>query len=164
MPATTSLEAMGFLNAGPLTTTFTAPSSCETTDIFWGQEFLAINHTDLGYRHLANVGGCGLSEWATHGSCYPHGDKLDEIATSAPWSTPYYYPASICPSGYQTVGIAAMSSGSASVSGIFTPNLDEVDMARYGTAPHTEPPSNWVPNRLTSALGPEETIIACCPR
>lgn len=165
MPTTDVVGALTLVNAGPLTTTFTAPSSCSTSDYFWGAKGVAFDETnELAYFPLAWAGNCDFS-FASQRDCLPNGDKLDKVA-SVSTHVPYYSPANVCPSGYQTVGIAAMSSGSASISGIFS--YDPADL--YVSPPSTSisfpttPGSNWFANRLTSALGPQETAVACCPR
>ena len=162
MPLTDAVGALTLVNVGPLTTTFTAPSSCATTNNYFGGKFIALDEpSEYQNVMLAWEGHCDAS-YETHGDCYPHGDELDEVA-SVMSHVPYYSPANVCPSGYQTVGIAAMSSGSASISGIFTYDGDSFYQSPEPTASQT-PGQNWFANRLTSALGPRETVIACCPR
>lgn len=168
MPTTSVVGALTLTNVGPLTTTFTAPSSCETTDFLYGWKVFAVDNPERGgYMAVVGAGGCGTGgdQYEEHGDCYPHGDKLDELAGET-YAFPYYSPANACPSGYQTVGVAAMNDGSASLSGIFTPNFDGYweSPAPTTTASDRAPEFNWLANRLTSALGPQETIVACCPR
>jgi hypothetical protein len=79
----------------------------------------------------------------------------------------YYSPAFHCPIGWSTAGVAAMSNGSPSISGIFSGLSIAMETRTYtmddGTI-ETLPPWNWRANRITSALGPDETVLVCRPR
>ncbi|KAH8175339.1 hypothetical protein LIA77_03757 [Sarocladium implicatum] len=156
MPST---EFFGGLvtNLGPLTTTFTAAPSCATQDIVVEDTMLP----GLAWRSE-----CEFPSPASN--CIPSASKYWDIYQSFRTGdigvvgfAPYFSPASICPSGWTTVGAAGLSSGSAtpSVSGVFTSPLrpfatllGDGEGAAFGY--HA-----W----FLESLEDGETVIWCCP-
>lgn len=156
MPSLTEFFGHTITNFGPLTTTFTAPSSCatETTDrVFFG------NATNLA-QQFGNPKCLG----GYVGDCIPSGSAYDDYVTSY-WERPiqawypYFSPGLVCPSGWSTVGTLALAenTGSVDAGGVFTQDL----LAGYPTRvrPWVEPDEVW-----SNALKPSETVAYCCPR
>ena len=157
MPST---EFFGGLvtNLGPLTTTFTAAPSCATKDVV----VEASRVPGLAWRSE-----CDFPSPAS--DCMPSASRYWDIYQSytsgelgGPGFAAYYSPASVCPSGWTTVGAAGLSSGSASpsVSGVFTSPLRPFvtladDGEGVGFGYHA-----W----YLESLEDGETVIWCCPR
>lgn len=157
MPTTTSLSNYEFINLGPLTTAYTAPQSCAT----------------MALTALANVAdGDHWPEWSVDcdiadvGDCVPSGAKADEkfaaLSTQSPNAAyagfAYYSPGIHCPSGWETVGIAAKNAaGDLSTSGgVYDAHL----VGTTTMAPIRNPPEHI----FAQALDKEETAALCCPR
>lgn len=143
-----------FQNYGPLTTTFTAPWSCDTTDrVIYG--WVDDNGLDLYHGGRSQ---CTKSEFA---ECYPSA-TADVTATTSydrtwyRWSgtQAYYSPGLYCPSGWATVGIAAVN--------------DKKDISTSGVLSYSTstPYETFVypPTLLASLLEPSQTLAICCPR
>ncbi|KAJ5456759.1 hypothetical protein N7530_012033 [Penicillium desertorum] len=104
-----------FENYGPITTTFTPAPSCTATDR------LSLAHISNDMTRIQFQVGCptSTSDW----DCMPPG-----TTTSATWydekkwvaSVGYYSPALYCPSGWETIGMAARDDKSLSTSGFLT--------------------------------------------
>ncbi|KAK1749773.1 hypothetical protein QBC47DRAFT_129662 [Echria macrotheca] len=147
MPTATTISQWSLTNWGPLTTTFSASPSCATAGI----SFIAPK-SNLGQGMSAD---CAV---ATVGAaCYPSGSQLD-AAESKAFTQPgllqagYFSPGLACPSGWQTVGIAAKGSSGVSASGIFVASAHPDSLL-----------FNPVVNVFTAALDAGETAAACCP-
>jgi hypothetical protein len=136
-----------FSNYGPITTTFTPAPSCTATD----RLSLAVIYGDM--TRVEFQVGCPTqtSDW----DCMPPG-----TTTSATWydeekwvgTAGYYSPGLYCPSGWETIGMAARGEKSLSTSGFLTTS----DMK----APYYEEPATL----LASLLEPSQTMALCCPR
>jgi hypothetical protein len=185
MPSVTSLSQYTFSNLGPLTTTWTAPSSCATQkDIYLAPS----SRPDQAW--VAST--CGYSP---RGSCYPGGSssQYDEIFTinQNMWVggvVPYYSPGLYCPDQYTTAGIAVKDGDGklVSSSGLFAPTVSGTSTITTGPQTYTTtwnryqfnstsavtstvtnthaPTYNPYWNVFMEALGPSETAVACCPR
>lgn len=171
MPTTSIAGSMTLTNLGPLTTTFTAPSSCSTDFPISGIN-VAYNGPQVMLAYP--VGTCEERAWDEgDAACLPHGGKLGEIERTAPTehTVAYYSPGLYCPENYQTVGVAVNNGSSyAEVSGMFAPPFTVVSYdysaTTHGHTTYTTdfPKMNFEGNQFTSALGPGETLVACCPR
>ncbi|KAG7130136.1 hypothetical protein HYQ45_010935 [Verticillium longisporum] len=165
MPSS-AVNLLTLINVGPLTTTFTAPESCATSD--FGLRGAA--PSGLPAWPWAVVGECRNETGPSDNECLPLGEKRDELWTwlsdaAGPTPTaearlPIFYnsPGYHCPSGWETAGVAAALNGSASVTGAFAPAFTE-----FGEPEGAMPPGNFLANQITSALEPRETAIICCP-
>lgn len=110
---------------------------------------------------------CGET-YASFSDCVPSGSVLDNLWNSltstrsgAPFTQgtiDYYSPGIVCPSGYETVGVASkLSGGIASSSGAaFVPAVTP--------ASETFDLSDPAPNVLLQAMLEGESAILCCPR
>lgn len=171
MPSTT-YASNHLVNIGPLTTTFTAPSSCATAL----SSIIGIGARSEPWNGPLQRPDC---EAILRSDCWPGGTSVDEelaylYATTAfePQNPILYYsPANICPSGWATVGsVAKDADGSLETSWAFeegiTTSFASLETGRL--AQGRDPPYfiGWVPEHVNwaGALLPEETGIACCPR
>ncbi|KAF6805985.1 hypothetical protein CSOJ01_09127 [Colletotrichum sojae] len=158
----TTVSQILFTNIGPLTTVWTPPASCTTQ----APHLVLARPADddrVGVRWGSQR--CDTNETEPIGDCLPSGSALDalhsSIMSSGNWGNGYwnyYSPASQCPSGYVTVGIAAKGSqGIVSSSGAFVPPVvtEQYDPALSGF----NPPMNI----FLEILDDGETAIACCP-
>ncbi|KAG7143101.1 hypothetical protein HYQ45_000568 [Verticillium longisporum] len=164
MPSVSSLSQQSFINVGPLTSTWTPPASCTE------------GPTD---KYLARVAApkfplygspCSEERVGDFFNCIPDGEEIQSLwvaqsrspaAYPTPWA--YHSPASICPSGWTTVGAATKSAnGDIDASGHFTQAETEFTATAtgdHGPSQHTNP----VPNILVEALAPGESAVLCCP-
>lgn len=163
MPTT---EYFGYAveNLGPLTTTFTAAPSCLTDTAKYG-----IFETSSFYgddqKFVVFKGGqkCGLESLSS--DCVPSADARNSLMSSAlnakdrpQGLVTYYSPASICPKGWTTAGVAESSSAGDKVKA--TGAFDRGDAT---TTPGSFQVMDWF-KVATEALDPQETMILCCPR
>ncbi|KAH7303463.1 hypothetical protein B0I35DRAFT_485156 [Stachybotrys elegans] len=145
-----SLSQLTFINLGPLTSTYAAPSAClaETTRI-----------------GLAPTQAPAVPTWfescelPTYGDCLPYGEERDRDWASrdsnhgVDEAVYYHSPGLDCPASWTTAGVAVKSAdGASSVTGIFDPTIT-------GTLPVINP----TPNILLEALQEGETAVLCCP-
>ncbi|KAJ4322372.1 hypothetical protein N0V84_004843 [Fusarium piperis] len=155
MPSLTEYFGHTITNFGPLTTTFTAPSSCATETpgrVFFGNA----SNLSRQYGNPECLGGYV-------GNCIPSGSAYDDYVTSY-WKSPmqawypYFSPGVVCPSGWSTVGTLARAenTGSFDEGGVFTQD----PLAGYPTRvrPWIGPDEVW-----SNALKPSETVAYCCP-
>ncbi|KAH6688433.1 hypothetical protein F5X68DRAFT_260925 [Plectosphaerella plurivora] len=168
-PAVRSAGGYAFHNAGPLTTTWTAPSACSTVQT---------SYTGVGYPNeqgnLRRVYGSCSRDEEFQAECHPNGDAMLEINESIieeegllPTTYHYYInsPGLYCPDKWETVGVASYNNETLDASGVFAstsflqpsyfPN-DEATMV-------PTPSFNFPVNALTSVLASTETAIVCCP-
>lgn len=172
MPTTTLINDQALVNIGPLTTTFTAPSSCAT--VFSSHQGLALSAFPFGPNQLMED--CGRPAVT---NCLPNGTFIDEDAlsiwpaeTGSAYRPIYYYsPADICPSGWATVGyVVKDADGDATESWDFEPAVTEFydrHFSQLGAIASGTPVllgNNFLHKVWADALAPEETGIACCPR
>ncbi|TIC98786.1 hypothetical protein CH35J_005033 [Colletotrichum higginsianum] len=159
MPSVTTLSQYAISNIGPLTTVFTAPPACATQskDFVLGVKY-PDSHQNPEPRWAQSC------SFASLGECYPSGKALDDAWTSQESENgftdagkmAYFSPASQCPEGHVTVGVAAKNeAGQISSSGIFVP-------------PVTDWPGGYLPfnphiNVFMEALDNGETAVVCCP-
>lgn len=157
MPST---EFFGYsaLNLGPLTTTFTAPSSCATqTD-----HQLFANATSPHFPYLP-AESCTMKPY---GDCYPSGEEWDSEAKQTTKFVQgiyqYFSPGIACPKGWETVGLLkhGSSTGQFGISGVLTVSADP---AIYGiddevSSEVLRPTDFW-----KNVLDRSETMAVCCP-
>jgi hypothetical protein len=158
MPSATTLGGLGFLNNGPLTTTFTAPASCSTagflTNIAYASDpsawFLQTDCTSTQPLDCSPPGPIITSLAAAQAAGNPAADQL----------VPYHSPGLVCPAGWTTAGAATkVNPTSTTISGAaFSLNVSAVIQTRV---PIFFDP--WT-DAFLSALDPSETAVACCPR
>lgn len=165
MPST---EHFGYLisNLGPLTTTFTAAASCETQNLALADRRAPFNFLDEEDTPVLWRSECDFPSLAS--DCQPSASEYWDLHTSFKsgdiegyqgWAV-YHSPASICPSGWDTVGLASLYSGagSASQSGIFTKNArPDPTLSLDGWPLYA---ADW----LVGALEEGEQMIWCCPK
>jgi hypothetical protein len=157
MPSATTHGGLGFLNNGPLTTTFTAPASCSTAGFV----------TDIAYASDPSDWFVGADCTSTQPvDCTPPGPVITSLA--AAWAAgnpaadqlvPYYSPGLVCPAGWTTAGAATkVNPTSTTISGAaFNVNVSAIDTG----GPFFFDP--WT-DAFLSLLDPSETAVACCPR
>jgi hypothetical protein len=155
MPTATTLSGARLINNGPLTTTFTAPSSCSTDyAILIG---LATEPTIFEWIAQCN--------YTSPADCNPSGAALQSLVTANQAGDPtggfvlvYHSPGVVCPAGWATVGAAVKASPSSlSISGAFN----------VSSAVPTGAQDSFFENGLDvflDALDPGETAVLCCPR
>lgn len=159
MPTSTFLS-YNLVNVGPLTTTFTAASSCMTND-----PIMALAERVYPYHHIAAE---SCPAYSVQGDCVPSGSVLDAISTntrrtlySQGLAMPYFSPGLHCPDGYTTAGVAEKrAGGETSVTGLFSVTAFEVYDVHPSPTPFMLPPVNVV----ASALDEGETAVICCKR
>lgn len=133
----------------------------------YGNELNSTTSTSSIFRYYGTV--CGQPDPSLSG-CVPSGHVIDDTwnsKTSAMSDKPftqggidYYSPGIVCPSGYETVGIASkLSGGNVSSSGAAfdppaMPTVSGIAVDLYDPAP----------NVLLEAMFERETAILCCPR
>ena len=156
MPTATSAFGFQITNYGPLTTTFTAAPSCATESKFLQ---IAPSESPDGFAYSI---GCDITK-STFGQCYPSGATVDShrarLTTDVAYNEiGYYSPGVICPSGWNTVGVATKAKdGALSTSGAFSP-AHPLPSRVEGI--FFDPPLNV----LMGAIDPGETAVLCCPR
>lgn len=160
MPTATSIEGEPVFNLGPLTSTWSAPSSCYTNGF----------NTALAYNILPEEGillnsilGCAFNVWDEMDDCFPDGGDFMSTITSLsnkpePTYGGHYFhsPGRECPEGWYTAGAATMNSESdVEKTGIMfetyaTKSIGDVYFKPYG-------------QRFADGLDAGETGIWCCP-
>lgn len=163
MPTVTTLSQISIFNVGPLTTTFTTPASCiHDTWLAAPAEGPKTVWYGLDCRDVT-VNDCAPSTAALKSHL-----PSDAASNPAAQWIPYYSPGVVCPSGYQTVGVAVkVNPTSTSMSGMFTrPSSgdDSEDEPTSGDISGRGPMFNSGNNVLMDALDPGETAVMCCPR
>lgn len=157
MPATSTLSGWAFSNWGPLTTTFTAPTSCP---IVTGN--VAIGESSLLPNFFYNVDCAPTYDW----SCAPTGTITSlpkaytalELNPEAGYEGHYFSPGLYCPSGWATVGIASRDGQKpVNSSGVVSPTMPVPTSV-------SAPLPNLAENAFMQLLEPSETAVWCCPR
>lgn len=152
--ATTTFFGQTLINAGAVTTTYTAPATCtpgqrhQVAGLLNGKPdvLLPLTKTCNGHPYLNTA------------LCLPSENEFFSAHTNVNLQTAYLYtyysPAGACPSGWVTKGIAsAASDGSVKSSG------EAFSWGSQTTPYFTLPfPNFWVYN-----LEPQETVLFCCP-
>ncbi|KAM5346246.1 hypothetical protein ACJ41O_009251 [Fusarium nematophilum] len=153
MPTATEYFGSAITNFGPLTTTYTAPSSCATPGDYVYFAPSRIPEMVQGFPS------CGVP---TLGDCIPSGDDYDELLSTlyetwGPGFHHYYSPGLYCPDGWTTAATMVQESGEdAEITGFMT----EV----HGDPRLTTVPAFMEPSDIYKAvLGPDETLAICCP-
>ena len=157
MPSATRVSQFALTNFGPLTSTFTADAICATNT-----GILQLASKESPNAIIFNTD-CKL---ATVGTCFPSGSALDARASTVFDDAGdnfigYFSPGIACPSGWNTVGVAAKGGdGKMSTTGIFArpKGLDATP------SPSGVPLFNPPMNAFTAALDAGETAAVCCPR
>ncbi|KAK1762743.1 hypothetical protein QBC33DRAFT_599929 [Phialemonium atrogriseum] len=162
MPTVTTLSQISIFNVGPLTTTFTTPASCiHDTWLAAPAEGPKTVWYALDCRDVT-VNDCAPSTAALKSHI-----PSDVASNPAAHWIPYYSPGVVCPSGYQTVGVAVkVNPTSTSMSGMFTRPTsgdDSEDEPTSGDISGHGPMFNPGTNVLMDALDPGETAVMCCP-
>lgn len=157
MPTTSTLSHWTFSNWGPLTTTFTAPTSCATVT-----SNVAIGESSLLPNLIYNVDCAPMYDW----SCAPTGTITSlpkpytalELNPKAGYLAHYFSPGLYCPSGWATVGIASRDGDKpVDSSGILSPTVPVPTSVNW-------PLPNLPENAFLQLLEPSETAVWCCPR
>ncbi|KAJ4110269.1 hypothetical protein NW768_012029 [Fusarium equiseti] len=154
MPTATEFFGITAHNLGPLTTTFTAPSSCATS--INDNQVVFVNATSP-YSIQGNAR-CGL---ATFSDCFPSGDELDSFisqtsSTFFQTTSVYFSPGVACPAGWKTAGaLAHGESGKMSASGVLSQEPPDADLEF--------PRAVWVTDAWRNMLDKSETLVYCCP-
>jgi hypothetical protein len=153
MPSITTAAQYALINLGPLTATFSAPSSCST-----GTDHVFIGQTQpTGQPILEFSPDC---TGKPQGDCFPSASRVDS-AEAAALTNPaaqavafYYSPGLVCPSNWATAGAVAKSKdGSFSTSGVFSLSTPAPTVLQDPSL-----------NVMMNAIDPGETAVACCPR
>lgn len=166
---TSTISGVDLVNLGPLTTTWTAPTSCASAPISV-QLAYATNYKD------------GVAMWWDN--CDVRTDIYDECMPSAPpanqeWASRqaelnpqrldfqlYHSPGIACPADWFTAGLAIKEGPSSyTVNGSFAdPTFTRTFPTRTTTMSRITPgfrPSNEI---FLSAMEVSETAVICCPR
>ncbi|RTE76522.1 hypothetical protein BHE90_009004 [Fusarium euwallaceae] len=153
MPTTTAYFGTTLSNFGPLTTTYTAPSSCST-----GTDRIVLVHPDTPNIFQA-VPTCKAQPI---GECLPSGSKWDANETSSTsfqYVRAYYSPGVVCPAGWRTVGTLAHATNSgADVSGVFSNTQTAKARGGPDLPTNLDPLDYWL-----HVLDESETLVHCCP-
>ncbi|KAJ4113891.1 hypothetical protein NW768_011421 [Fusarium equiseti] len=150
MPTATEFFGFSAHNLGPLTTTFTAPSSCATgTD-----HIVFVNASDPVRK--GGVPTCGGERFS---DCLPSGSARDTILhQTTEWVQGqyfYYSPGIACPSGWRTVGALKHDGDESSASGaLASPTWGDFE----GALRPLPPQQFWL-----GLLDQSETLAFCCP-
>jgi hypothetical protein len=148
------ISGFTFANLGPQTTTFTVPWSCAATDRV---EYGWVNEGGLDIFHQGDSQ-CTKSKYP---ECYPSATTTVTATTTYDsdwdeWSGVggYYSPGLYCPSGWATVGMAAVN--------------DKKDITASGIMSYSTA-TDWMPfvyppTLLARILEPSQTLAFCCPR
>lgn len=160
-PTPTYFDAT-FLNVGPITTTYTAPAACTPTPVEW---LGVITDSGPASGLMMNLGPLGCDGQVNiQTQCLPSESEVykthSDLSNRQHNYATYYSPAAVCPSGWETKGIAAaVDKSSTSSSGeIFHATLppDLPDISNYfRRLPYAD---YFIHN-----LEPSETAIFCCP-
>ncbi|KAM5381698.1 hypothetical protein ACJZ2D_002918 [Fusarium nematophilum] len=155
MPSITEFFGYAVTNFGPLTTTYTAPSSCAT------------DTSHLNYANASQIAmefGRPTCDVKPIGECLPSGSAYDAMISEF-WESPhqgffpYYSPGLVCPSGWSTVGVwARTASDGEEASGVFTDEAWGDAVPTEVREQYLEPTEFWM-----NILEPSETVAFCCP-
>ena len=153
MPATSTLSNYAFSNWGPLTTTFTPPTSCATVT-----SNVAIGESSLIPNLVTGVECSPMYDW----SCVPTGTITSlpkaytalELNPKAVYERGYLSPGLYCPSGWATVGVASRDGHKPVNSSGVVAEPTSVGLEDY----------NLPDNVFMQMLEPSETAVWCCPR
>ncbi|CEJ59314.1 hypothetical protein PMG11_07942 [Penicillium brasilianum] len=152
-----------FTNYAPLTTTYTPAPSCTASDR------LGLGYINHGYVYIEY--GVQCTSDVILEDCLPTATatatSFPEPPTDDGWAGigGYYSPGLYCPSGWETVGVAARdassslsSSGILSTTPVVTMSSSDPMSYYYATATWDDPAT-----LLKNHLEPEQTMAVCCP-
>lgn len=152
---TATFMGVTLVNAGAVTTTYTAPASCTrepryfVADLKDGKPVLQYQLSSTCNGHpFINTIMCLPSEDAFFSA-----NKNLDVETAQIYT--YYSPARACPSGWVTKGVASAASN-----GAVTSSGDAFSWPAQ-TTPYPYIP---YPNYFVYNLEPQETAVFCCPR
>ncbi|KAK7217781.1 hypothetical protein V2G26_005784 [Clonostachys chloroleuca] len=154
-----SSEFFGYTltNLGPLTTTFTAPSSCATNsdNLVWYSRF---DSTVTGIGRDRYLGQETCRDGVTRGACAPSGEAIDKLVSASPSSSNIWYhsPGIACPSGWTTAG-TLKGGAEPTGSGIF----NQEAITPWGNESSYQ--AIFLPQLFANALGNDEAMAMCCP-
>ncbi|QPC74676.1 hypothetical protein HYE68_005428 [Fusarium pseudograminearum] len=162
MPSATEFFGISASNLGPLTKTFTAPSSCTATTNT--DHILFVNATSPYLNYLMSSS-CRPKPF---GDCYPSGSEYDawgkQASTLVFGQGVYHYfsPGLACPDGWETAATLkhGSKSGEIDVSGALTVSATDITSQLYanGIAMPLHPTDFW-----RNVLDKSETLAFCCP-
>ena len=159
---TSTFNGVALENIGPLTTTYTAPSSCSTVVDNTAVAFVDFPGEAYAYPRC-DVDKNEWFRWPSLENCVPSAKALEVIDMPNDTHIRYHSPGLYCPASWTTGGVAVkQDSKSFSASGAFSP--DFIDPWADATSTLDAPRANPWPNQFASALNVGETAILCCPR
>lgn len=160
MPTASTIEGNPLFNLGPLTSTWSAPSSCVTNG-FNTALALAINPDDGVYYDT--FFSCGSEVWEAMDECFPNGEEYmsivdeNENRAAATFGGHYFHsPGLECPEGWFTAGAATMNGdGDVEKTGTMfdvfaTKSVDDIFQKPFA-------------QRFADGLDADETGLWCCP-
>ncbi|KAF5235277.1 hypothetical protein FAUST_7171 [Fusarium austroamericanum] len=151
MPTATEFFGITAWNLGPLTTTYTAPSSCATSIKHPVFVNAASPYSALAFPSCT---------WMPYGECLPNHKEWEsgdqQTSSFFQQTSVYFSPGIACPAGWETVGLLAhLESGKFSASGVLT-----TPAPTYDGFPQGVYPTDFWKNMLDES----ETVAYCCPR
>lgn len=162
IPSATTYFGVLFTNLGPLTTTYTAPLSCETVNT--NRVIFVDKSMDLWVEGKPECYG-----YWTAGDCIPSGTDIDNwvevarTATTKKNAGAYWYhsPGIACPQGWTTVGMIAKDNETMSVSGFMTGRYKGYEDAAGW--PTTAPRPMEITEYWNGFLETSQTVAFCGP-
>ncbi|KAG8670818.1 hypothetical protein FPOAC2_04121 [Fusarium poae] len=153
MPTATEFFGITAHNLGPLTTTYTAPSSCATNLNY----HVFVNATSP--HDLLAVPSCS---WPKYGDCVPSAKEWEltdqQTTTFYQGTSVFFSPGIACPAGWNTVGLLAHTeSGKFSASGVLATPAPKLEYEEG--LPELVYPTDYWKNMLDES----ETFAYCCP-
>ncbi|KAH6680072.1 hypothetical protein F5X68DRAFT_263732 [Plectosphaerella plurivora] len=155
MPTATVIDEFWLVNLGPLTTTFTAPSSCVTASA----SRFGIGLADAPFYGSQLSEECGLGRYMYTGS----------DTACLPYPLPYHSPGNACPSGWTTAATMTVDAdGEKTVSFDYDPAITSAFLEQQENR-NPDADADFVMRVMppvsifVEALGLGETGIACCP-
>ncbi|KAL6918971.1 hypothetical protein FSHL1_002952 [Fusarium sambucinum] len=162
MPTATEFFGISANNLGPLTTTYTAPSSCTGTS---NTDHILYANATSPYLDYMLSSSCKAKPF---GDCYPSGKERDAVATQTTTVGQglyhYFSPGFACPDGWETAATLkhGSKSGEIDVSGILTVSATHATerlKSDFSAALPLHPTDFW-----RNVLEKSETLALCCPR
>ncbi|KAJ5987877.1 hypothetical protein N7481_003087 [Penicillium waksmanii] len=151
MPSASTISGYTYANWGPVTTTFTAPTSCASIP----NEIEVGPSASSGSIHPNFQYGVQCERVRSR-ECYPSATvemttTLD-LSPTGLFKAQYYSPGLYCPADWVTVGVASWDGdGSLITSGVLVPTTTAEVLQRDGEL-------------FLSILDKSETAVVCCPR
>ncbi|KAJ5824639.1 hypothetical protein N7447_006979 [Penicillium robsamsonii] len=156
MPTASTLSGYTFSNWGPLTTTFTAPTSCATVTRNVGAGQSASFPLYYFGEECSSVYDWSCAPTGTITSLPPRYTSPD-LTPQSEMQGSYFSPGLYCPSGWATVGLASRDGDK--------PVTSSGAVSPIGPVPthFTFPFRNNRANVFMQMLEPNETAVWCCP-